>query len=73
MSLEQRVQKLEETHLNQSSVKRAVTVEVCGPDDKPRNEEEAKKLREGQEAEARGEPIQWIIIKCGYDNESIQR
>ena len=61
MRLENRVQKLEKMSAIQS-VPRVVMVDLFGPNDTPTDEKQAKIMREGEEAEARGEKIQWVLV-----------
>ena len=63
MSLEHRVDKLEERHLMNA---RRVIV-VYGPDGEPHGEHNAKLLREGKAAEAAGETIEWVNIRTHID------
>jgi hypothetical protein len=61
MRLENRVQKLEKI-AETASMPRVVMVDFLGPNDTPTNEEQSRKLKEGEAAEARGERIQWVLV-----------
>ena len=61
MRLENRVKKLEQM-AGTKSMPIAIFVEVFGPNNTPCNEEQARILKEGEEAEARGENISWTYI-----------
>ena len=62
MGLKSRISRLEKSGKLEPA-RRDIFVEVFAPDDTPRNEEQARILKEGEEAEARGENIFWIYIR----------
>jgi len=61
MGLKSRISKIEKSGKFEPA-RRDIFVEVFAPDNTPCNEEQARILKEGQEAEARGENIFWTYI-----------
>ncbi len=61
MGLKSRISKIEKSGKLEPP-RRDIMVEVFAPDNTPRNEEQARILKEGKDAEARGEHIFWIYV-----------
>ena len=61
MGLKERISKIEKSGILEPE-RKWVTVEVFAPNDTPCDEEQARILKEGQEAKARGENIWWIYV-----------
>ncbi len=62
MGLKSRISKIEKSGKLEPE-RKWVTVEVFAADDKPCDEKQARILKEGQEAKARGENIWWIYVR----------
>ncbi len=61
MGLKSRISKIEKSGKLEPE-RKWVTVEVFAQDDTPCDEKQARILKEGQEAKARGENIWWIYV-----------